>query len=98
MSKGFRDGTHYMVDSRAVEAVINVLTKCAKSINMSRASKSSITKIINHLLDSPTISYAGFNNKIDAVDKTPIPDHEAIDLESMLDELGLKLPDDPEDE
>ena len=100
MSKGFRDGTHYMVDSRAIEAVIKVMRKFTSSINMSRANKATITKIVEHLINSPTISYQGFENKINAVDTTPIPGFEAVDdqLKDMLDSLGMKLPDNPEDE
>lgn len=103
MSKGFRDGTHYMVDSRAIEAVITIMAKFRNSPNMSTKNKASITRVIEHLLDSPTIKYSGFNNRIHAVDNKPVSpeiDDMLMEFGDMLDELGLKLPDkdDEEDE
>ena len=96
MSKGFRDGTHYMVDSRAIEAVITIMTKFRNNPNMSTENKATITRVMEHLLDSPTIRYSGFNNRIDAVDSKPVStelDDMLIEFDEMLDELGLKLPD-----
>ena len=100
MSKGFRDGTHYMVDSRAIEAVITIMAKFRNSPSMSKKNKASITRVIEHLLDSPTIKYSGFNNKINAVDENPVSpeiDEMLMDFGDMLDNLGLKLPDKDED-
>ena len=100
MSKGFRDGTHYMVDSRAIEAVITIMAKFRNSPSMSKKNKASITRVIEHLLDSPTIKYSGFNNKINAVDEKPVSpeiDEMLMDFGDMLDNLGLKLPDKDED-
>ena len=96
MSKGFRDGTHYMVDSRAIEAVITIMTKFRNNPNMSSKNKATITRVMEHLIDSPTIKYSGFNNKINAVDEKPVSpeiDDMLIEFDDMLDELGLKLPD-----
>jgi len=101
MSKGFRDGTHYMVDSRAIEAVITIMSKFRNSINMSQKNKATITRVMEHLLDSPTIKYSGFNNRINAVDEKPVSseiDDMLINFDAMLDELGLKLPNKNEDD
>ena len=101
MPKGFRDGTHYMVDSRAIEAVITIMSKFRNSINMSQKNKATITRVMEHLLDSPTIKYSGFNNRINAVDEKPVSpeiDDMLINFDAMLDELGLKLPDKNEDD
>lgn len=92
-----------MIDGRAVEAVITIMAKFRNSPNMSTKNKASITRVIEHLLDSPTIKYSGFNNRIHAVDNKPVSpeiDDMLMEFGDMLDELGLKLPDkdDEEDE
>ena len=85
-----------MVDGRAIEAVITIMTKFRSSINLSQKNKATITRVMEHLLDSPTIKYSGFTNRISAVDEKPVSpeiDDMLIEFDEMLDELGLRLPD-----
>jgi len=96
MPRGFKDGTHYMVDGRAIETVINIMSKFRKAANMSDKSKAVITKVMQHLIDSPTIKYSGFSNTVDSLKDKPVSealDQMLVGFDDMLDELGLRLPD-----